>query len=100
MTDREIIEKANFALAEEFELDAREMHPEALFRDDLGLDSLDAVDMVVALEQAFGIKIGKDPAIATIRTVGDMHSFILSKKREMEKNASGSDTPSSPPLGG
>ena len=67
MTDTEIIAKANAALAEEFELDVERMRPEALFRDDLGLDSLDAVDMVVVLEQEFGIKIGKDPAIAAAK---------------------------------
>ena len=83
MTDSEIITKANAALAEEFELDVARMAPEALFREDLGLDSLDAVDMVVVLEQTFGIKIGKDPAIAAIRTVGDMHTYILAKSREV-----------------
>jgi acyl carrier protein len=88
MTDREIIERANAALAEEFELDIEKMQPDALFREDLGLDSLDAVDMVVVLEQTFGIKIGKDPAIASIRTVGDMHAYIVNKKKEMGKNSS------------
>ena len=88
MTDQEIIERANAALAEEFELDVEKMRPEAVFKDDLGLDSLDAVDMVVVLEQTFGIKIGKDPAIATIRTVGDMHAYILNKKSTMEEHSS------------
>jgi acyl carrier protein len=88
MTDQEIIQRANAALAEEFELDIGQMRPEALFRDDLGLDSLDAVDMVVVLEQALGVKIGKDPAIASIRTVGDMHAYILGKKRDLENSSS------------
>ena len=87
MTDREIIERANAALAEEFELDVARMVPEALFRDDLDLDSLDAVDMVVVLEQEFGIKIGKDPELASIRTVGDMHAYVLKKKRDIESSA-------------
>jgi acyl carrier protein len=87
MTDREIIERADAALAEEFELDAEKMRAEARFREDLGLDSLDAVDMVVVLEQTFGIKIGKDPAIASIRTVGDMHAYILKRKSEMGKSS-------------
>ncbi|MDR3175971.1 MAG: phosphopantetheine-binding protein [Desulfovibrio sp.] len=83
MTDREIIEKANAALAEEFEIDPGRMRPEALFREDLDLDSLDVVDMVVVLEKAFGIKIGKDPAIAAIRSLDDLHRYILAKKSEM-----------------
>ena len=40
--------------------------------------------MVVVLEQTFQVKIGKDPAIAEIRTVGDMHEFIIAKKRASE----------------
>ena len=87
MTDSEIVARANAALAEEFELDVERMRPEALFRDDLGLDSLDAVDMVVALEQAFGIKIGKDPALLKIRTVGDLHRYLIDKKRALEGRA-------------
>ena len=87
MTDSEIITKANAALAEEFELDVARMAPEALFREDLGLDSLDAVDMVVVLEQTFGIKIGKDPALLEIRTVGDLHRYLIDKKRALEGQA-------------
>ncbi|MDR2573118.1 MAG: phosphopantetheine-binding protein [Desulfovibrio sp.] len=85
MTDQEIIQKADSALAQEFELAMDRMRPEAHLREDLGLDSLDYVDMVVVLEQAFGIKIGKDPELASIRTLGDIHEFILNKKRALEE---------------
>lgn len=83
MTDEEIITRTNAAIAEEFELDAADMIPEASFKDDLGLDSLDAVDMVIVLEQEFGIKIGKDPKIAAIRTLQDLHEFVIDKKRAL-----------------
>ena len=79
MTDKDIIARADAALAEEFELDLADMAPEARFKDDLGLDSLDAVDMVVALEQAFGIKIGKDPVLLEIRTLGEMNDRIAAR---------------------
>ncbi|MDR0828117.1 MAG: phosphopantetheine-binding protein [Desulfovibrio sp.] len=85
MTDEQVIEAANKALAEEFELDVERFTPEVLFREDLDLDSLDAVDMVIVLEKTFQIKIGRDPAIMQIRTVGDMHQYILGKKRELEQ---------------
>ncbi|MDR1947285.1 MAG: phosphopantetheine-binding protein [Desulfovibrio sp.] len=85
MTDRQVIETADKALAEEFELDVERFTPEARFREDLDLDSLDAVDMVVVLEKTFQIKIGRDPAVMQIRTVGDMHRYILAKKQEMEQ---------------
>ncbi|HAS89119.1 MAG TPA: acyl carrier protein [Desulfovibrio sp.] len=82
MTDAEIIERINSALAEEFELELGELVPEAIFKDDLDLDSLDAVDMVIVLEQEFGIKIKKDEAFKAISTLGDLHKFILTKKDE------------------
>ena len=84
MTETEVIELANAALAEEFELDVERFVPDASFQEDLGLDSLDAVDMVVVLEKTFSIKIGKDPAILAIRTVGDMHAYIMQKKAALE----------------
>lgn len=84
MTDQEIIERINKALAEEFELEIDELVPEAVFKDDLDLDSLDAVDMVIVLEQEFEIKIKKDEAFKSIRTLGDLHTFILNKKDQTE----------------
>ncbi len=83
MTNEELIRRTNAALAEEFELDPAMMTPEASFKDDLGLDSLDAVDMVIVLEQEFGIKIGKDPQIAQVATMADLYSFITTKKDEL-----------------
>lgn len=78
----EIVLRTNKALATEFELDLDAITPESTFQDDLGLDSLDAVDMVIVLEQEFGIKIGKDPHIAQIRTMSDLYAFMLTKKDE------------------
>ena len=87
MTDSEIIALCDKTLVEEFELDPADLKPETNFYEDLELDSLDAVDMVVALEQAFGIKIGKDPALLEIRTVGDLHRYLIDKKRALEGQA-------------
>jgi len=84
MMDEDIITRTNDAIAEEFELDPEDMRPEASFKDDLGLDSLDAVDMVIVLEKEFGIKIGKDPLIARIKTVSDLHDYVIAKKRALE----------------
>lgn len=83
MTDAQVTERVNELLAEEFELEMENMKPEALFKDDLELDSLDAVDMVVVLEQEFKFKIKKDEAFKAIRTLGDLHEFVLAKKLEM-----------------
>ena len=84
MNDQEIISTANAALAEEFELDEDQLVPEARFREELGLDSLDAVDMVVVLEQAFGFKLRDNKAIQEIRTLDDLYKYIIRKKAELE----------------
>lgn len=82
MIEIEIVDRINFVLAEEFELDPVKMTPTASFKEDLGLDSLDAVDMVVVLEQEFKFKITKTEAYQAIRTLGDLHAFVLARRAE------------------
>ncbi len=79
MTDEEIIGIINSSLAQEFELDPDAMVPEAQLYDDLGLDSLDRVDTVIVLEQAFKIKIREEETIREIKTLGDIHKFVINK---------------------
>lgn len=79
MTDEKIIEIINASLAEEFELDSDKMVPEAVLYDDLGLDSLDKVDTVIVLENTFKIKIREQEAIREIKTLGDIHRFVINK---------------------
>ncbi|GAB4554773.1 MAG: acyl carrier protein [Geothermobacteraceae bacterium] len=81
MTDQEVINLVNQTLCEEFELDPAALRPEATLYEDLELDSLDAVDMVVALEQAFKVKIRDEERIRKIRTLGEIHTFVLEKYR-------------------
>lgn len=71
-------------LAEEFELDPADMGPEATLYEDLGLDSLDAVDMVVVLQKTFGMKLMDDEALRSIRTMEDLHTFLLRMKEEQD----------------
>ena len=73
-----IATRVNAALCEEFELEPEQMVPEASIRDDLGLDSLDIVDMVIVLEKAFNFKLQNKKALVTIRTLGDIHAYIAS----------------------
>ena len=74
--DRKEIETAvNEIFVREFELEATEVAPQSQLREDLQLDSLDAVDMVVALEKRFKIRIPEDQARA-VRTVGDVYDFL------------------------
>jgi acyl carrier protein len=83
MTDQEIIELIDTTLVNEFELNIDDMVPAAALKEDLGLDSLDRVDMVIVLEKAFNFKLSEEETIRAIRTLGDIHSFVIRKKQEM-----------------
>ena len=82
MTEQDVIELIDSSLAEEFELDRADMTPEANIYEDLGLDSLDTVDMVIVLEGAFNFKIREEQAIRAIRTLGDIHRCVIDKVAE------------------
>ncbi len=84
MTNQEIIALIDRSIAEEFEIDPADMAPEKTLFADLGLDSLDIVDLVVVLETAFKLKIREEGAIRTIRTLGDIHAYVIRKKAELE----------------
>ncbi len=83
MTEQEIIKRITRVFVDEFELEAEKLLPEATLYDDLGLDSLDAVDMVVALEKEFGVKLKDEEAVREIRTMDDLYGFIDKISREM-----------------
>ena len=74
-TTHEIVTIVNRIMIEEFEVERESLVPTAQLRTNLGLDSLDGVDMVVALEMAFGFRIPEQEARA-IRTLGDVHERI------------------------
>ena len=76
ISDKELRRKVVEVLAEEFELDPEDMGPEATLYEDLGLDSLDAVDMVVVLEKTFAMKLSDDNALRSIRTMEDLFQFL------------------------
>lgn len=87
MKDEDIRRRMIEVLAEEFELDSAEMAPEATLYEDLGLDSLDAVDMVVVLEKEFGMKLTDEEALRSIRTIEDLYQFLLRLKQEQAEAA-------------
>ena len=82
MDKQEIIDKINQVFEESFEIKKEELLPQANIFEDLGLDSLDVVDLVVALQQKFGIKIRADQRVRDIRTLGDVYKFVLILKNE------------------
>jgi len=75
ITREEIVEHVNRTLVEEFELQLHDVTADKRLREDLELDSLDAVDMIVALEKSLKIRVDEDQA-KLIRTVGDIYDFV------------------------
>jgi acyl carrier protein len=62
-------------VAEELDLDAEQVTDDATLEDDLGIDSLDQVSLVMALEERFGIKVPDDDA-AEWTTVGQVLAWL------------------------
>ena len=75
MTPDEIKRAVDAAIAKEFELDPTRLVPAAHLVDDLGLDSLDSVDLIAAMEKTFKVKCPEAEA-RQLRTVGDIHAFV------------------------
>lgn len=71
----EIIEKVNEFLVEEFEIEESALLPDAHLIDDLGIESLDFVDIVVTIEKEFGFKVKREE-ITEVRTLNDLYSYI------------------------
>ena len=65
-------------LIEEIEIDENLLNPDAQLKDDLGIDSLDFVDIVVIVEKNFGFKI-KPEEMAGVRTLSQFYDYIESK---------------------
>ena len=84
MTDKEIIDIINDSMIREFEFSPDAMVPDAHLVNDLGMDSLDFVDLVVVLHNAFGVKLRNEPKVRQIETLGDLHELVMEKKREIE----------------
>ena len=75
MKDEEILIELKKVLVEEFEVEEGEVTPESTFYDDLGLDSLDAIDLIVTLNNLYDIEVDSADSEA-IRTVQDLIDIV------------------------
>ncbi len=64
-------------VAEQLGVESSEVTKDASILDDLGADSLDVVELVMALEEAFDIEV-PDDAVEEMRTIGDVQRFVES----------------------
>jgi acyl carrier protein len=87
MTEQEIIEITNRVFEELFEIEKGKLHPQAHIFQDLGIDSLDVVDLVVALQKSFGVNIRNEEKVRNIRTLQDIYDFIAEIKNEKERQS-------------
>jgi acyl carrier protein len=75
----DILDEVREVIVEKLGVDASKVQPEARFVEDLGADSLDTVELIMGLEDKFGLEISDEEA-EKIRTVQDAINFIQSKK--------------------
>jgi acyl carrier protein len=68
-------ERIRTIVVEQLGVEASEVTPNANILDDLGADSLDVVELVMALEEEFDIEV-PDEAVESIRTIGDMERYV------------------------
>ena len=76
MTEQEVEKKIGQILVDDFEVDAAALKPETNLFTELDLDSIDAVDLVVRLQQATGKKVNPED-FRQIRTLGDVTQAVL-----------------------
>lgn len=78
MTRVEIEEKVKAFLIDDLEIDEKKIFPEATLKEDLGIDSLDYVDIVVIVEKNFGFKI-KPQEMKDVKKLSQFYDYIESK---------------------
>lgn len=78
MTRTEIEEKVKAFLIDDLEIEEENIFPEAQLKEDMGIDSLDYVDIVVIVEKNFGFKINPQE-MAQVKNLKQFYDYIESK---------------------
>ena len=79
MTMDEIFKTMQDLIAEQFAIDTDEIGMDSSFVDDLGADSVDLVELVMAMEEEFDMGEASEDELAGLKTVGDAVNFVASK---------------------
>ena len=75
MNNEKVVAKVNDVMRRGFEIPADKLIPSATLFEDLGLDSLDVVDMLVHLEENIGVKVDGEQ-IMKVRTLQDIYTLV------------------------
>ena len=81
MNLEDIKEKLNTFLIDEMEIDEEKIFNGALLRDDVGIDSLDYVDIVAFITRNFGFKVGQGD-VQKLSTLADLYQYIAEKTQK------------------
>ena len=79
MSEKPIEERVKDIIVEQLSVNADQVTPEAKFIEDLGADSLDVVELVMAFEEEFGVEVPDEEA-EKLLTVGDVIKYIEDKQ--------------------
>ena len=85
MERSEIVEKVNQTLHEGFEIPVADLTPDATLFDKLGLDSLDAIDLLVHLEEKMELKV-EGELFKDVRTLDDVYTMVENIYRGSKQN--------------
>ncbi len=78
MSDKPLEEKVKDIIVEQLGVNAEQVTPEAKFIEDLGADSLDTVELVMAFEEEFGVEVPDEDA-EKLQTVGTVVEYLKEK---------------------
>lgn len=81
MADESINEKVKSIIVDQLGVTEDQVTPEAKFIEDLGADSLDTVELVMAFEDEFGISVPDEEA-ENLTSVGAVYDYVTKKKEE------------------
>ena len=71
-----VFEKLSKLIAEHFSMDAEEIPMDPSFVEDLNADSIDIMDLMMSVEEEFGLEEADESAMESIKTVGDVVGYI------------------------
>ena len=80
MTNEEIFNTMQDLVAEQFAIEPEEVSMESSFGEDLGADSVDLVELVMAMEEEFDIGEVQEEELGTLKTVGDAVRYVAGKQ--------------------
>ena len=83
MADKPIEEKVKDIIVEQLGVNPEQVTPQASFIEDLGADSLDIVELVMAFEEEFGVEVPDEDA-EKLQTVGDVIKYIEEKSSKQQ----------------